>query len=531
MSGAIIPRFNFYPMNYQNYIELRGSQKNAPLADKTGGLNKRQPMSVTVLLRPKELFPNLTNAKQYKKFKSLSPSQYKSKHGSQKADIDLITEFAHQTGLAVKVINESQRTIELRGSIAHFENAFQCELEKYTTVDGKIFRGRSGPVKIPAELENVVLGVFGLDDRPLATPKFQLFKPSTSKELTSSFFPNQLADLYNFPPKATGKRQCIGIIELGGGYREQDLNAYFSSLGIKTPNVVAVSVDGGFNDPSSADSADGEVMLDIEVAGAVAPDALIAVYFAPNTDKGFLDAISTAIHDSKNKPDVISISWGAPENSWTAQSLEAFNSVLQTAGMMGVSVCAAAGDRGSSDGVSDGLAHVDFPSSSPFVIACGGTRLIAKDNAIESETVWHESDDSATGGGVSTAFELPSYQEKASVPVSVNSNLKGRGVPDIAANADPATGYRVLVDGNQFVIGGTSAVAPLIAGLIARVNEINGKNLGFFHHELYNNASACRDIIKGDNINASSNKGYTAKQGWDACTGWGAPVGSNWLKL
>jgi kumamolisin len=244
-----------------------------------------------------------------------------------------------------------------------------------------------------------------------------------------------------------------------------------------------------------------------------------------------LDAINAAIHDSRNKPDVISISWGAPESSWTAQSLQAFNSVLQTAGMMGISVCAAAGDRGSSDGMSDGLAHVDFPSSSPFVIACGGTRLITKDNTVDSETVWHESDDSATGGGVSTVFDLPDYQEKAGVPVSVNSNSKGRGVPDVAADADPATGYRVLVDGNQYVIGGTSAVAPLVAGLIARVNQINGKNLGFFHHELYKNPFACRDIVQGDNITTPTNKGYTAKKGWDACTGWGAPVGSNWLKL
>src|SRR2546430_742077 len=130
-------------MNYQNYVELKGSQKLAPFADKTVGLNKRQPISVTVLLRPKEPFPNLTNATQYKKFKSLSLTQYKTKHGLQKADIDKVVDFSHQSGLAVRVINESNRTIELRGSIAHLENAFQCELEKYTTVDGKIFRGRS----------------------------------------------------------------------------------------------------------------------------------------------------------------------------------------------------------------------------------------------------------------------------------------------------------------------------------------------------------------------------------------------------
>ncbi len=522
--------YKYMPMNSGN-IELRGSHKSAFRGEKIKGINKGEPVSVSIYLKPRTPLPNLTEVDQHKKFKKLSPGQFKSAHGAFSSDIENVIKYAHRTGLSVSRIGVAQRTIELRGTIAQHERAFGVELENYASMDGKIFRVRSGSITIPKDLENIVQGVFGLDNRPVATPKFQQFKPSLSRDLTSSYYPNQLAEIYDFPSSSSGKKQCIGIIELGGGYRTQDISNYFSSLGLKAPGVVAVSVDGGINDPSSPDSADGEVMLDIEVAGAVAPDALLAVYFAPNTDKGFLDAINAAIHDSKNKPDVLSISWGGPESDWTSQSLQAFNSAFQAAAALGITVCAAAGDQGSSDGVSDGLAHVDFPSSSPYVLACGGTRLITVGNTIETETVWHENADSATGGGVSSVFGLPSYQEKANVPLSVSSNSKGRGVPDIAADADPATGYKVLVDGNQLVIGGTSAVAPLVAGLIARINESIGKNAGFIHHELYSNASACRDIVNGDNTTTTTNKGYVAGKGWDACTGWGVPVGSKWATL
>jgi len=199
---------------------------------------------------------------------------------------------------------------------------------------------------------------------------------------------------------------------------------------------------------------------------------------------------------------------------------------------MGITVCAAAGDAGSNDGVNDGSVHVDFPASSPYVLACGGTRLTtdAQDN-IREEVVWHASNDSATGGGISTVFPKPAYQSKSRVPVSVDSKKSGRGVPDISAVADPATGYEVLVDGRNMIIGGTSAVAPLIAGLIALINEKTGKPAGFIHAKLYSSKDVCRDITEGNNITVTGNKGYHANKGWDACTGMGVPVGSKMLEM
>jgi kumamolisin len=296
-------------------------------------------------------------------------------------------------------------------------------------------------------------------------------------------------------------------------------------------SVTAVSVDGARNAPAGdPNSADGEVVLDIEVAGGVAPDARIAVYFAPNTDQGFLDAINAAIHDTSRKPSVISISWGAAEKEWTPQALNAFNAAFHDAALLGITVCAAAGDDGSSDGESDGRSHVDFPASSPWVLACGGTRLLGSNGQIQSETVWNDgTNGGATGGGVSAHFSQPSYQTGINVPKPTGTaNSTGRGVPDVAGVADPETGYSILVDGQQGVIGGTSAVAPLWAGLIALFNEQLGKNVGWLHPAIYGTFAqhkALRDITSG------TNGMYKANPGWDACTGFGTPNGQAMLSL
>ncbi|HJZ49946.1 MAG TPA: S53 family peptidase, partial [Roseiflexaceae bacterium] len=268
-------------------------------------------------------------------------------------------------------------------------------------------------------------------------------------------------------------------------------------------------------------------------AGAVAPGARIAVYFAPNTDDGFLNAIKTAIHDDLRKPSVISISWGAPESgppnvAWTAQAMQAFDQAFQDAATLGVTICCSSGDNGSSDGVNDGKAHVDFPAASPFVLACGGTHLEANGTAIAQEVVWNDgASGGATGGGISDVFALPSYQSDANIPPSANPGRHvGRGVPDVAGDADPATGYQVLVDGQASIFGGTSAVSPLYAGLIALINQSLGKPAGFVNPLLYGQARAAgavHDITSGDN------GAYLARAGWDACTGLGSIDGNRLL--
>jgi kumamolisin len=238
----------------------------------------------------------------------------------------------------------------------------------------------------------------------------------------------------------------VAIIELGGGFKLADLDTYFKGLGVSTPSVVAVSVDHATNSPTNdANGPDGEVMLDVEVIGAIAPQANVVVYFAPNTDAGFLDAITTAIHDTTHKPSVISISWGGPESSWTAQAMTAMDDAFQAAATMGITVCAASGDNGSSDGVNDGSDHVDFPASSPFALACGGTSLKASGSSISSEVVWNDgANGGASGGGVSNFFALPSWQTGLNAVNNKGQStvLAKRGVPDVAGNADPRYEHR-----------------------------------------------------------------------------------------
>jgi len=506
-------------MENQNKVKLAGSFRPAIGDDKLHDADKEEIIEVTVRLRRKKELPQHAFGGQ-----PLTREAYEAEYAVSQDDADKVEDFAHEHSLSTVDRSHARRSIVLRGKVSDMETAFGVNLK---------FSGghrlRSGDIMIPAELQGIIVGVFGLSDKPIARPMFQVVKKEgqfvSHAVAPQAFTPNQLAGIYGFPTGVTGKGQCIGIIELGGGFRAKDITAYFKSLGITKPKVKAIAVDGGKNSPSTADSADGEVMLDIEVAGGVAHGAAIAVYFAPNTDQGFLDAITKAIHDGTNKPSVISISWGSAEVNWTQQALDNFNEAFKTASALGVSICVAAGDSGSRDGETDGKVHVDFPASSPYALACGGTKLEVSGGNISSETVWHESSDSATGGGVSSYFAVPDYQLNAGVPLEIDTKFKGRGVPDVAAVADPNTGYKVLVDGQEMVIGGTSAVAPLMAGLIALLNEKNKKPSGFIHPVIYAKPGLCRDITSGNNKTTSKKTGYNAAKGWDACTGLGVLSG------
>jgi kumamolisin len=190
---------------------------------------------------------------------------------------------------------------------------------------------------------------------------------------------------------------------------------------------------------------------------------------------------------------------------------------------MGVTVCVASGDNGSSDGVNDGNNHVDFPASSSFALGCGGTTLQASSTQIVNETVWNDQPSGgATGGGVSDVFPLPAWQTGFGVP-SPSGQTGGRGVPDVSGDADPNTGYNIRVDGENAVFGGTSAVAPLWAALVARMNQQLGKPVGFLNPLIYAQAveaSGLHDITQGNNGS------FKAAQGWDPCTGLGTPDGA-----
>lgn len=303
----------------------------------------------------------------------------------------------------------------------------------------------------------------------------------------ASYVARQVAVAYGAPlERYDGSGVTIGVIELGGAYNPGDMTA----VNLPTQNVTVVPVDGA-TPTSDPQGADGEVMLDVEVIASVAPGAKQRVYFAKNDNNSFLDAITQAVDEC----DYVSISWGGPESSWDQPTAQKFSAVFAAARQKGVTVFAAAGDRGSTDGTTKDTA--DYPASDPSVVGCGGTELtLDAAGHRATEVVWNDDPTkSATGGGVSTLFP-------------------GRHVPDVAGNADPETGYQVTVDGQATVVGGTSAVAPLYAAMTALVRQAHGQTWDWVN-TVMTNPTICFDVTQGDN------GGFRAGPGRDDVTGFG----------
>jgi kumamolisin len=505
-----------------SHVPLPGSHREHPVGSlHVGHPSADENIQLTLILRRRCDAPEPHVSGHH-----LSHDELTSAYGADPADFQAVEHFAAANHISIISVDPASRTVVISGSLDDLARTFGADLSMRQSGE-KLLRTRQGHLHVPSSLDQRIVGIFGFDQRSVARTD-RVFQPRASQSV--SYTPPRVARLYNFPQNS-GAGQTIALIELGGGFKLSDLQTYWQRLGLGNVSVTAVPVGAGKNRPTgNPDGPDGEVVLDIEVAGGVAPEANIAVYFAPNTDQGFLHAIHAAIHDTVRKPSVISISWGSAEREWNPQTLDAFHAAFHDAALLGITVCAAAGDNGSSDGETDGRVHVDFPASSPWVLACGGTRLIASQGEIVSETVWNDgAQGGATGGGVSVHFARPRYQANVNVPTPHGTeNSTGRGVPDVAGVADPATGFEVLVDGQEGVVGGTSAVAPLWAGLIALLNQQLGKNLGWFHPALYGTLAQQKAL---HDITVGRNGAYRARIGWDPCTGLGSPNGQAMLSL
>lgn len=544
----------------QKQVRLEGSTKHRlPNAEVVGEVPSVE-FRVTVMVRRRNELPSLEEqSKQRPGARTyMTREEHAEKHGADPADIAKVEAFARENGLRVTSANAGQRTVTLSGTAAAYGEAFGVELKMYKSGD-VAYRGREGDILIPENLQGIVTSVMGLDNRPFAKPHYRIrrgtahavtavgatpHRATAATTVPAGFTPPQLASLYNFPQNLDGTGQTIAILELGGGFHAQELTTYFQSLGIANPPSVTAATypNGGTNSPGTnaldPNNPDVEVMLDIEVSGSIAPGAKIVVYFAPDTtDQSFLGVMNAILGDTVNKPNIVSISWGGPEEEASEQFQNEFDQLLQSAAHLGMTVCVAAGDNGSADFAAndpnwDGKAHVDFPASDPSVLACGGTQLTASSSGISKEVVWDDGKNDGTGGGVSRFFALPSYQDNAGVPPAADpTGPVMRGVPDVAGDAAPESGYRILCDGTSFPdpsqgippVGGTSAVAPLWAGLIARINQGLSKPAGFINPLIYAAPAdtTFRDITQGNNGD------YKAGKGWDACTGLGSPNGQN----
>jgi len=274
-----------------------------------------------------------------------------------------------------------------------------------------------------------------------------------------------------------------------------------------------------------------ESTMDIELVGAFAPGAHIVVYFAADTEQGIYHALSTALADKEHRPSVLSLSWGEPEPSLSPKYAVLIDDVLKYLANVGVTVCVSSGDFGAHNGL-PGKPSVNFPASSPYALGCGGTTLQVSGSKIDAEVVWNSVFDGmrgATGGGVSRVFPRPYWQHDFEVPRPPSKN-GGRGVPDVAGVADPHTGCRIVVGGVESVSAGTSAVAPLWAALVARLNHAIGAPAGYLNSLLYelarrpNGHQTFRPITRGEN------GAYHAGPRWNACTGLGSPLGDRLLE-
>jgi kumamolisin len=527
----------------RTHIPVVGSiRRPLPGAVATGPASANAVIEISLKLRRKQALPVLTGRPEI----TMTRQQLADEYGAESTDIDTVVRTFTAFGITAVDTDRATRTVRLRGTTGAMERAFQVKLFNYTHESGN-YRGRVGPVNVPIELKDIVQGVFGLDTRRVARRRRQPPRGAEQHGHLASvpnawYIPSELAAHYNFPP-GDGSGQTVGLLEFGGGYFPSDLAAFCSLAEIPAPpKVSAISTDG--TPTNSKDGAEGEVMLDIEVVAGVCPKAGIAVYFAQWHDKGWITALDAAVQDQTNDPGVISVSWGNAEDTdiWTPQAMTQVNETLQDAARIGVTVCIAAGDDGSSDAVADGHAHADFPSSSPFVLAVGGTTIPAK-GAAQPDIVWKEGDGlrsdngGSTGGGVSAVFTRPVWQQAIKIAPVNPGAIEGRCIPDLAANADwTASPYLLYVDGQPQPNGGTSAASPLVASLLTRINASRpaGKRVGYITPVLYQplpgssmtvGAAACTDVVSGDNITDKLG-GYSASPGFDAASGWGTPNGT-----
>jgi len=498
-------------------------------------------LEVTVILRRRPDGPSLPDERQYLKPPSqrprLSAETFAHRYGFADDDAALVGAFAAEHGLEVLGSHAGRRAVYLAGTVERFQRAFGVSLDRYEYEresrrrDGELvhetvgYRGREGFIGVPAELADLIVGVFGLDGRSVT--KRNAADPPATNPITLA----QVTGLYDFPSNVAAG-QTIAIFS-EAGYLSSDIAANFTG---SPPSVTDVSVNASNNDDPSSD--DGETTQDIIISASVAPGADVAVYFCDGSQKGWVDLIGRVVHPNPGDPvcSVLSSSFyvfngddRALTSGATAAFVNAVSEAFADAAVQRVTVCIASGDQGTKSKIADGAAHVQYPGSDPWVLSCGGTTIGDVTAAGFDEWAWNDSS-GATGGGVSAIFPRPAYQVDAGVPASLNDGHVGRGVPDVAANASSNSGYPLSVTGfSSFHGSGTSASAPLWAGLIARLNAALGEDVGFVNPVLYALGSGVfTDIVAhpgaADNAFGSS-PGYPVGIGWDACTGWGSPKG------
>jgi len=559
-----------------NRATLLRSERAAPSNAKLiGDTDPNAQMDVTVMLKSKatdltmdrQLLRNATGRSAY----ITDDTEFANKFGADQDAVAALHKFAQQNNLQVADLDVRSGEAVLSGKVSDMSKSFGTTLQDYQ-IGSQVLRAREGALHMDADFAQHVEAILGLDERPQATPNFIRLKdidpeagalaslpdepakgtglidmlhdgeeeqgllgskPKPKAKPFKGYYPEEVAELYNFPKGYTGKGQGVGIIELEGNLDLVDNAKYYTIHGKQVPSIDKVLTRGA---RLYSNDANGEITLDSQVIGRMAPDAHQMIVFGKNTDEGFVNAINRATFTKAGETpnSVISISWGDPEEKYTPQAIRSMGLAFKKAALKGISVFAASGDDLATDGAPSGKFNPDYPSSDPLVTAAGGTKLVGRDGKIISESVWHSAKDSGTGGGVSNIFGRPEWQIGVKIPDNARGNgFAGRATSDVGGVADPRTGYRIRTDGVNETTGGTSGVAPEKSALVLLVNEALAQRgmqpLGPLNPYLYAKGKAggagsfYNDIVKGNNA------GYEATKGWDPPTGWGSINGQKFL--
>jgi kumamolisin len=484
-------------------------------AQRMGDVPDPKPMSVTLSLAPRNQAdldrfveevsdPASPNYGHY-----LTPPQFAARYGASREQVDKVTSYLRAAGLSVDSVGPNNLLIEASGPASAMEQTFATRLsERYDTSTKQHFYANDTEPTLPADVAAGVVGVAGLDNharyRHASSPP-----PPAASRAFQGLTPAQLQGAYNVPAtKADGSGEKVAVFELDA-FQQANIDAFDKQFTIPAPKPIVKKIAGG----TPLGEGQIEVELDIEILQALAPKAQQTVFEAPNTDKGIIEEYAAIVNSGIP---VISTSWGSPEQENSMSSLKVQHALFQQAAAQGQTIFAASGDDGSDD-AKDGGRSVDFPASDPFVTGTGGTRLtVNKNNTYGGETGWVGS-----GGGSSAVFGVPRYQ--ADLP---HNMARRRMVPDIAADADPASGPAVFSLGKLQSVGGTSAAAPMWAGLAALSNQVataeGTPRLGFANPTLYKLAASPAGAAALHDIVCGSNGAFTALKGYDQVTGLGS---------
>ncbi|WP_223632979.1 protease pro-enzyme activation domain-containing protein [Corallococcus sp. EGB] len=516
-------------------------------------------VEVTLVLRHGAPLPTVEELCANPPRRPLTHEEFEAKYGTPPKHLAAVRRFAKSHRLTITSERRDRGCVTLQGAAAAMCKAFGVDLRRFT--QGRTsYLSHTKPVTLPRALRGVVEWVLGLDTRPLVThnaASLPIPREAAKQVGLRSYTAPQVASLYRYPQNQ-GEGQCVGVIELAGGYRPSDLEASLKSAGVKRTAPV---VNVGPNKVGILHTAsDAEVTMDVELVAAVCPAARVVVYNAGSKDYSLRDyhrVLAEALSDRENRPSVLTTSWSFYEGSLIQQGEEGvFERLFVEAALLGITVCAASGDLGSQVPVNAvsptgaiTLAATSYPAASALVLGCGGTTLEAVGDVLHHERVWNRLGEAmsmgllgrmstaagASSGGVSTMNALPLYQQGMGVPDLVRSSWKngafdvsrstGRGVPDVAANADLHTGYQIVFKGQQGVAAGTSAAAPMWAALIVRLNEALGERVGFLNPRLYTLVTEGEAVVR--RITQGGNGAYFASEEtlWNACTGLGTPDG------